>query len=118
MRGAFVVMLQIFSALFRDDGNFVLGTGESFESVERFPEKNGDELDIVADLAAEEVAAFESGDLADAGEQFGFEHGLIGVRVFGGGGAVPYASDHEEIVRRRWQQRNKKQPRIARIFRI
>lgn len=98
VRGTFVVALQIFPALLWDDGNFVIRPGESAKRVERFPQQDGDELDFVADITTQEVAAFKSGDFADAGEQFGFEHGLVRVRILRSSSTVPQACDHRQIL--------------------
>src|SRR5581483_10075867 len=77
-----------------EDGGAVGGAGEGDDGVEGIEEIDDDEFRFDRSVGAEDVAAAVALDAPDAGEDFGGEERLVGVRVFGFGPASPMSRDH------------------------
>jgi hypothetical protein len=73
MRRALVPASQKSLALFGHYGRLVIRTGKCFDSIERFPEHYGDELNLVTHVAPDKIRAAIAWYFADARKHFGLE---------------------------------------------
>lgn len=97
--GAFGVMpRQVFAAFLGNYGSFVIRPREGANCIDGIPKYNCDELDLVCVRPSEQVASPVAFHLGNPGQEFRFQHGLIGFGVFGLGVSVPDSCDQNDLL--------------------
>src|SRR4029453_5318936 len=89
MGGACVPAAEQVTGLWRDMGLFQIVAGEGADGVERVEMGEGDELDLVALIRAQDAGAAKAGNCVGGGQEFVLEEALIGVGLVGGRPAAP-----------------------------
>src|SRR5262245_39723451 len=98
VRGPGIEARQVLPAFLRNDGGFVIGSGDRLHALDRFPQDHGDELDLAAwKRAPHQAAAHVAGDLAQSRKQLGFQLRLVRVRMFGRRVSVPESCNHDYL---------------------
>ena len=95
MRRPGVIARQEWQAVVGDDGLLVVVSGDRPDVIQRVPENDGDEFDLVPDCPAQQVTAAKSFLRGEARQKFGLQMRFVRFSMLGCRESVPDAGDHK-----------------------
>src|SRR5215831_7249523 len=95
MRGMAVVTDEVFQPILGDDRDRVIRSRHRLDCVDRFPDHDGDEFDLILQVSPQHISAPVARNFADTRQHLGLQLRFVGIGLLGPGVSVPDSCNHD-----------------------